>query len=318
VLGVTFSSSHEEIRRAYRVLARRYHPDLNPDKPQAEETFKKISAAYNVLSDESARKLYDAELEGSSFYNQEFQRATKQAHRAKKSRPEAATAYQNQSAHSKGIRSQGVNAKRGQSLIDKIKVNLQGFSKKLVSTKQPKNIPNEFIVLEISIDIKDALFGVKKTIEIPHGKATKKISLQVPAGLRDGSTIPLNQTQTDSSAGLVIIRLAQHPFLSLQRKGLVYEVPITISESFHGGQFVIPGVDEAINVKIPAGTSSGDELRFVGKGGFLKDGSRGDLFIRFMITSPETVDAVGIKDLARAFEGYYAKNPREKFPKSLF
>jgi len=319
VLGVTFSSTQEEIRRAYRVLARRYHPDLNPGQPSSEDTFKRIAAAYQVLSDERARQRYDAELEGSSFYHDEYQRATRQSHaRTKKSRPAAASAYQQHATGRPMKQKPAPQAKRGKSIIEKLTGKLSRFSKKMASSRTPEPAPVSFSVLEISLDIRDALFGTKKTIEIPLGQGTKKLSVQFPPGLRDGSTIPLSAGPHDQEQGIIIIRIAPHPFLSLQRKGLVYEVPITIAESFAGGQFVIPGIDEPLSIRIPPGACSGDELRLVGKGSFLKDGSRGDLFIRFMIVSPEAPDAVGVKDLARAFEGYYGKNPRDKFPKALF
>ena len=96
-------------------------------------------------------------------------------------------------------------------------------------------------------------------------------------------------------------------------------MPITIPESILGATISIAGIDEPLTIKVPAGTTSGDELRIPGRGSFLKgESARGDLFIRFMVTLPESNDAIGFKDLGRAFESYYGKNPRANLPKELF
>lgn len=325
------SSTQDEIRRAYRILARRYHPDVNPDEPRAVEYFQTISEAYEVLSNEERRKQYDLQLQNNTRYHQTLHNAFEsQRSRASRARASYANAQQQQSRPKRSNNNQTKASKRDKNAatripsllsraVEQIKKRIRGSSPR---SKHPP-LHRKVSVIEISITIKEAVFGGKKTVELSEPEGVRKISVDLPPGIKDGSVIRL-KTHNTSEELIVITRIAPHPFLSMHRKGLVYEVPITVPEAILGAHITVAGVDEPLTVKVPPGTTSGDELRITARGAFLRStgtstsSERGDLFIRFMVTLPESTDAVGFKDVAHAVEQYYGKNPRERLPKELF
>ena len=304
ILGLSNAASGQEIRRAYRILARRYHPDLNPGNKKAEDTFKDISKAYSTLSDETARQKYDTTL------------GTNQ-----KAKPKSSTKT-SQSIPKRQVKVQNPFSEIKKSASEWIKrqTKLFGFKNRTIKNSKPGNTSGmkSVSVIEVSVTIADAIKGVKKTIELPDHTGVRKVSVTLPAGLRNGSVVRLNGTSTNKEELVVVIRVAPHNFLSIQNRGLVYEVPITIVEALQGATFNIPTLDQDLTVKVPAGTSSGDELRIPGLGIPFSDGTKGDLFIRFMIITPQVTSAVGLTELASAFRSYYeGQQIRSKLPRPL-
>jgi DnaJ-class molecular chaperone len=163
----------------------------------------------------------------------------------------------------------------------------------------------------------DAIFGVKKALEIPEPEGQRKVSVKIPAGVRSGSVIRLRAKNMPNEDLVLIVRVAAHPFLTIQARGLVAEIPITIQEAIVGAHISVPTLDEAVSIKIPPGSQSGSELRLKNRGLTLKDGTRGDLFVRLMIRVPETADAVGLKEKASELDAYYSNNVRQGLPKHL-
>jgi curved DNA-binding protein len=304
ILGVSAAASGQEIRRAYRILARRYHPDLNPGNKKAEDAFKEISKAYSTLSDETARQKYDTTL-GTN------QKAKPQA-KTKANKPVKASPVKIQNPFSE-IKKSATDWIRRQSKLFEFKKKNSHNSK-----AQHSSGMKSVSVIEVSVTIADAIKGVKKTIELHDHTGVRKLSVTLPAGLRNGSVVRLNGSSSNKEELVVVIRVAPHNFLSIQNRGLVYEVPITIVEALQGATFTIPTLDQDLTVKVPAGTSSGDELRIPGLGIPFSDGTKGDLFIRFMIITPQITSAVGLNEIASAFRGYYeGQQIRSKLPRPL-
>ena len=335
ILGVNTSATHEEIRRAYRILARRYHPDVNPGKA-SEEKFKAIAEAYTVLSDPEKRRVFDAEFE------RDFRQgaARSQAHRAyqrdeKTARERYARAMAEARARATKAQSDGrlrettlTQQAESQSMWDvplsevfgripQFFKGLQRGPKKGAHKSRRRGAVSRVSVLEVSCTIKDAIIGVKKTIEIAEPEGTRKVSVKIPAGTKSGTVIRLQNTQDAGEELVLIVRVAAHPYISLQNRGVIVEVPITIGEAINGANITIPTLEDQMVIKVPAGSQTGHEVRLKERGIVSKDGTRGDLFIRLMVQVPDTLGAVGLNEKAGEFERYYSSPVRKNMPKTL-
>lgn len=317
-LGVNSSATQDEIRRAYRILARRYHPDVNPGK-SSEDKFKDISSAYEVLSDPKSRKSYDAEYDRMQIasFAEKFTAQFKDFASKSYKRPEKR----------KSSPASGQKPKEKENIGNFLKNARNKISSKLHSAgnffKKQKLLKNSGIasvsIIEISVTIREAIFGLKKTIEIPKDNGKKKISVTVPAGVRSGSVLRLRQTSSKSGNEeiVLIIRVAQHPFLSIQNRGLLVEVPVSVQEALMGSNITLPTLDDPVLVKIPASSQSGTEIRIKDKGILFKDGSRGDMIYRLLVKLPQASTAVGIKEKAAEIDKYYEEPVRRAFPSSF-
>jgi len=333
ILGLNSSATAEEIRRAYRILARRYHPDVNPEVSSAEK-FKDISVAYKTLSDASRRGQYDIELER---LERNSVKEKVRAYKDQQNREDLWKQTFKQAAEAQ-MRNPGTQNTQGRrsspggkpSPFRDMAQTLKQFYNKtksvlstpisLFPTSSSKNKSaniSKISIIEVSITMKDAICGVKKTVEISEPEKVRKVSVRVPAGVRNGSVVRLRARNSPGEDLVLIVRIASHPFLSMQTKGLIAEVPITISEALSGASIKVPTLEEQVLVKIPENAQSGTELRLKGKGIPLKDGSRGDLFIRLMIKVPESASALGLQEKAAELDAYYETGVRHAFPQSL-
>jgi DnaJ-class molecular chaperone len=360
ILGVLSSASAEEIRRAYRILARRYHPDVNPGKT-SEDRFKAIAQAYEILSDQDKRAAFDRELgaEGarvdfSRFMKSGFgkgpagstaqgQRAYEQAVRRAAAQDRAKKRFQQaQTQGSAGNPFGEASSRRKEAskptvtrdtsffasmakLGSKGASALRGFAREALraekdeprSARAPRSAPARSLsVIEISLPLRDAILGTRKSVEISEPEGRRKVSIRIPAGVRSGSVLR-TRTKDGNEELVVIVRVAPHPFLSLEPKGLVAEVPVTIQEALSGANITVPTLDEQVVLKIPAGSQNGMELRLKERGLVNSDGTRGDLFFRISIKIPTAHQAVGIQEKAAELERYYQEPVRQGFPKTL-
>ncbi len=349
-LGVTTLASVAEIRRAYRILARRYHPDVNPGK-NSEERFKAIADAYKVLSDQARRRDFDRQLEeesgqafdrGHAAYQQAIRRAA--ARDRARQRFEAAQ-NQSQTQASPNARTSahpqppGTKKPSHQSSSNSVLHSLGRFSSlgaktlRNFFTESPKSETlnnathhaarsphaspaSRVSVIEVSIPMRDAIHGGRKSVEIREPEGTRKVSIRLPPGVRDGSVLRTRAKRSDEEL-VVIVRVAPHPYLDLQRKGLVCLVPITVQEAVSGAQIMVPTLEDQVVLKIPQGSQSGAELRLKGRGVTHPDGTRGDLIYRLMIQVPSSSDAVGLQECVGTLERYYGNAVRTELPKQL-
>lgn len=330
-LGLLSSATPAEIRRAYRILARRYHPDVNPGG-QSDERFKAIAEAYSVLSDPSKRVTYDAELE--RFLKGESKKTS------------GYKAYERTQASQQGERQGGGTVGRRETAQERAKRRpmapgqkpprakggiLESFKKQIRETfaaaQKPAHGPQRSLgtkvsIIEVSIGIKDALTGIKKSVEIVEPEGTRKVSVRIPPGVRTGNVVHLRASPRGSNQAyteelIVVVKVASHPFVSLQPKGVLIEIPVTVQEAMFGASIQVPTFDDPIVVKIPANSQSGNEIRVRDRGLLQKDGSRGDLFYRLLVKIPESSLAVGIQETTSKLEQYYESPVRAAVPSSL-
>jgi DnaJ-class molecular chaperone len=358
ILGVSSAATPEELRRAYRILARRYHPDVNPGK-SSEEKFKRIAEAYAELQDPVKRKAFDQELE--KAHAESFTSSFDRAHEAYRRQqgfdrasakmrkpPPGTTGATGRVNTASGSREQNINAdkeKRGRiddplgsgpggkfadsffkiaskshSLVDSIRRRIPTRKGKKIDT--PQDLPSgtqvsQISIIEVSVSIIDAIRGLKKTVELNDGAAVKKISVTIPPGVRTGSVVRFRRKEGASEEVVLIVRVASHPILSMAQKGLIMEVPISVKEAIQGARIKVPTLEEQSTVFVDPGTQSGREVRLRGQGVQYRDGTKGDLFIRFMIRVPESQGAVGLAEAAGEFEKYHEKPVRHALPHNI-
>jgi len=337
LLGISPAATSAEIRRAFRILARRYHPDVNPGKGSSDK-FRQISEAYHVLSDPEARKQYDQERSVHETFSSAFDRAH-QAYRkqqsAAKTTPEpranqqAKTKDESQPSPGKLSKHDQATAKIKEPQLPWIvsfvtgKIN-SGLSRaKNLFPPSSKFSPSKpsltsLSVVEVSISVFEAITGIRKTIEISESPGdARKVSISIPAGVWQGSVLRLRSRGDKGDEIIAIIRVAHHPWLSISHRGLTVELPITISESMLGAKVQAPTLDEPIILSVEPGTQSGTEVRLKGKGILLPDSSRGDLYIRFLVKCPANHPSEETTAACKVLERGYAELVREGFPRSI-
>ncbi len=328
VLGLNSSASTDEIRRAYRILARRYHPDVNPGKG-SEEKFKAVAHAYEVLSDADKRRKYDAErqviaerskLKGyhkgaRTSARERFYQAQQQATRpgTAATKPQTQQGKPSQQPQRPGIFSKVSDMFSTGGIWSELKRE----AKTGIRPPPRPTSPSQISLVEVSVSINDALFGSRKTIEFATPEGNRKVSIRVPPGVRNGSVTRMRQRDQISEELVIIFRVPQHPFISIQQKGVVIEVPISVAEAISGATIIVPGIQESFSITISPGTQGGTELRVKEKGIYYPDGTRGDIFYRLVVKTPTCSNAFGLKDKALEMDKYYETPVRQDFPQTL-
>jgi DnaJ-class molecular chaperone len=339
-LGLTNAATQAEVRRAYRILARRYHPDVNPGK-SSEERFKEISKAYTILSDPEKRAQHDLDLDrASESFSQTFDRA----HAAlKKNQQRAAYSrvQQNTAPPKRDASPPKAQPKRAEPAPAKIRAKTHTTLKRIsdiassslskvsrvtsrlrTKRKRPSETEtgtiSQVALIETSISLANAIQGTRHTVEIPESEgASRKISVRIPAGVRTGSVIRFRNKQNSREEIVVVVHVERHPWLSISERGLTMEIPLSISEAVEGGKIQVPSLGEPLLVKVEPRTQSGREVRLKNQGLKLRDGSRGDLFIRFIVKVPESSDTEALTSKSRALDPFYPTSVRQHLPKSI-
>lgn len=325
VLGVTSSATADELRRAYRILARRYHPDVNPGK-SSEERFKSIAHAYDVLSDPERRRQFDIELGGAErARNSERLRGYARAQQQQHARRRAQQRYEEYARQQSGParrtspeREQAAEPAGSSGIFRLLKGGVESVSSIFQSrTKERKRRKGGVVsvsILEVSVTMRDAITGIRKTVELPEEDGARKISISVPPGVRTGSVLRFRNRQDSGDAIVFVIHVANHPGMQLTQRGLIVEVPISVNEAVQGANITLPTLEEPVIVKVPPGSQSGTELRLRGKGIIDRDGARGDLFYRLMIKLPENHE---LREKAAGLDKLYDGQLRQGLPKTL-
>jgi len=324
-LGLNNSATPEEIRRAYRTLARRYHPDVNPGQ-ESSNKFKLISEAYRTLQDPARRKDYDLKLE----LHERIIAEQKLRTYAEKFQKRAA-AYSNKNPqHSDQFTKDQPKPKNNQSnkvkKIEDLKSLLNVVKEKYLKAWLPgdKNraptgsqSAQQVSIIEISLSLEDAIRGIKKTIEVQEGTELRKVSVRIPPGVKTGSVIRMRNRFALKEELVLIVSVAHHPFMHLEKKGLVVELPITIYEAVHGANVTVPTLSDQLVIKVPAGSQSGTYIRLKGRGIPDKNGRPGDLFFLVMVNIPDDINSADLKQLSTHLQELYSNPVRSKLPRQL-
>jgi curved DNA-binding protein len=287
VLGVSKTADAESIKKAYRKLATQLHPDKNPGNPKAEDRFKKVNHAYDVLGDDKKRKLYDEF--GEEGLREGFD-------------PDRVRAYRQWSAQQgRGGGFSTTYGAGGQTvdLEDLFGGNVGGaagigdlfgdFVQRGRRPRGPQKGPD--LESEITIDFASAVRGA--TLELhPQGQLGSPVTVRIPAGADEGSRVRIaGQGGPSPSNGprgdlVLTIHVTPHPHYRRDGDDLHLDLPVTIAEAYHGAKVKVPTVDGSVSLKVPAHTQSGSVVRLKGKGVAKKGRAAGDLYVHFLIQIP--------------------------------
>lgn len=301
ILGVSKTASDAEIKKSYRSLSRKYHPDVNRDNPSAEARFKEVSEAYSVLSDKNERAEYD-------------QIRTMQSGGPRFSAGGSQGGFEDVfgGMFGGGMPRSAPTGDYGDLFSGLFGGGGGGFNGYREPTK------GRDVVSRVTIDLKTALAGTDVTLEGPGGK---KITARVPAGVKDGQKVRLrgkgHPSPDGGKAGDVIITVGvpKHQIYSRDGDHLRIEVPITFGEATLGATVEVPTIDgESVKVKIPAGTPSGKVLRVKGKG--VRAGAAlGDLLVELQVAVPSHLSGAAKGHLEKLMAALPKENPREDLVK---
>ena len=294
VLGVSRSASKDEIRKAYKKLARKFHPDVKPDDPDSEKKFSEITEAYDALSDEEKRKNYD-----------QFGHSVRGAGGG----PGGGNPFE-------GFGGGGGGASFD--LEDLLGGMFGGGGGKGGSPfgggrrGQPRAQKGSDVKAEITVPFTVAVEGGDYSLTVQQGSKSERLTVKIPAGIDEGQSIRLAGQGSAGSGGaaagdlLVTIRIAAHPWCRRDGHNLLVDVPVTPSEAALGAKIDVPTLTEGVVVlSVPPGTSSGAKLRLRGKGvRNPKTGDRGDQFVVLKVVLPKE-----LSDDARALYQQLAELP---------
>jgi len=304
VLGVARDASEDVIKKAYRKLARKLHPDVNPGDHAAEERFKVVSEAYSVLSDPERRKAYDefGEISLEAGFDVE---------KARQAREQFSARFGGGSGRFSGFGGAGHLGPEGfeesfsfgdlDDLLGDVYARRGWSGERGGGGRRPRRGIDVEAVLEL--DLAESARGGEKRLTIARptadgGVRSETVTVRIPAGVADGGRIRLpgkgGEGRNGGSSGDLHahIRIRPHRVFHLEGRNLLLDVPISVREAVLGARVEIPTLEGRATVAIPAGTDSGQRLRLKGKG--LPDptgGPAGDLYVTVQIRVPRNVEA---------------------------
>ncbi|MFO1189098.1 MAG: J domain-containing protein [Alphaproteobacteria bacterium] len=264
VLGVERSASADAIKKAYRRLAKKYHPDLHPGDKRAADAFKEVNAAYDLLSDATKRARFDrGEIDASGAEQR---------------------AYSYQEGFSGGGQA---GAPFGHNFgADDIFADLFG------RTRRSGRVRGNDLRTSIEIGFVDAALGARKRIM----RDGRSLDVVIPPGTDDGQTLRLKGQGGPGLGGgpagdmLVEIKVLPHPQFRREGDDIVIDLPISLSEAVLGGKITVPVLEGKVALNIPKGANTGTKMRIRGKGIPRRDGSRSDVYVVLAVMLPPEPD----------------------------
>lgn len=287
ILGVRRDASQAEIQKAYRELARKYHPDMNPGDKDAKKKFQRIQNAFEVLNDPKKREMYDRY--GSSF-------ETRGA-----GRPGAGATWSTGPGAEFSFEDIDLNQFFGERFggagIDLGEIFTQfrrgASTRSRTSTRQRRGADLEH---EITIPFATAVTGGEIQLSVPRPSGRPEtIAVKIPPGIEEGKKIRLRgqgEAVIGGTAGDLLLTVHVEPHPWFQRKGndLLVRVPVTLAEAALGAKVDIPTPKGTVALQVPPGTSSGQKLRVRGYGVAPRSGPPGDLLAEILIVLPKKFD----------------------------
>ena len=283
MLGVNKNASSNEIKKAYRTLAIKYHPDRNLGNKAAEEKFKDINEAYEILSDQTRRVQYDQSLSKRNFINK--------------------TGFGNFGRN---------NATADRS---RVRVNSQDF--RPGTSKRTRVVGNRStrrdIEAKLTLGLDEAYRGGNRKIRLEDGRS---LEVEMPERMVNGQRIRLKGQGIEGGDLYLKITVARHPFFEIQGENIYCQVPVTPIEAILGSAIEVPTIDGLVKVSVPNGVRSGQRLRLANKGYFGKSGTRGDQLVEIQIVAPKEISPEE-KELYEKLQDLEQFNPRKNIIKGL-
>ncbi len=269
VLGVERSASLEDIRKAYRRLAKKLHPDLNPGNRAAEERFKEVGAAHDLLSDPEKRARFDrGEIDASGA-----ERPRQRFYKDFASEAAADHPYANSSGFADFAESDDFLAE----------ILRRGHAR--ARARGPDTH------YRLPVDFLDAVNGGTMRLSLPEGGT---LEVRIPAGIQDGQVLRLRRKGGPGDAepgdALVEVAIKPHRFFTRQGDDIHLELPVTLTEAVLGGPVKVPTPTGAVTMRVPKSSNTGAVLRLKGKGVRRHGGGHGDELVTLKVMLPEAPD----------------------------
>ncbi len=299
---MTRGASADEIKKAYRKLAKQYHPDHNPGDKGAEDKFKQLNEAFEVLSEPKKRRMYDEFGDDAAKLGWDEKKA------------EQFRSYRSGGTTGRTPGDSGFPGGGGSSTaFDFEEILSQMFGAQQRGRRGGPRAGGDMNA-ELEVSLADAVLGGEKTVSI-HGK---RLSVKIPAGVETGSRIRLaGQGEPGDRGGpsgdlFIDVNVAEHPLVRREEQDLYLEVPVTIGEAALGAEVRVPVFGGSVTVTLKPGTQSGTKLRLRGKGvPALRGGAPGDLYLVVMVKLPEALDEAA-KKAVHVLEKHYEGDVRAK------
>ena len=272
ILGVARTASQDEIKKAYRALAKKLHPDVNPGDQAVEQRFKDVSAAYDLLSDKERRRQFDAGeigADGSPRQHGPFRHQ-----------------YRKDSAGGFDFGAGGID-------IDDLFSDLFGRGRR-TQARQQASPKGQDLTFTVTIPFLEAMRGGSRRVSLFSGKT---LDVNLPPGAEDGQRLRLKGQGMPSPAGgvagdaFVEIQVEPHPYMRREGLDIHLDLPVTLNEAVLGAKVKVPTIDGMVSATIPPGSNSGTVLRLKGRGVMTaKGGRRGDQYVKLQVTLPDKAD----------------------------
>ncbi len=276
VLGVPKGADGKEVKKAYRRLARELHPDLHPGNSKAEERFKEVAAAYDLLSDPDKKAKYDRgeiDASGAPRMHRTFYRSYAEG--------EPGSRYHDPREFFRDF--------EGADIFSDL---FRGGRSR--AGARPRPARGEDLRATMEIDFLDAVNGAVRQVDVADGK---RLNVTVPPGTADGQVLRLKGQAAPGNGGgppgdvLIEIKVRPHPVFTRTGNDIHSEVPVTLSEAVLGGKVNVETVDGRVSLTVPRGSNSGTRVRLKGKGAPAPGGGpRGDHYVTFKVVLPTAPD----------------------------
>lgn len=306
VLGVTKSADTAEIKKAYRRLAKKFHPDQSKD-PKAKDKFAEVSAAYEILGDDKKRSQFDRgeiDAEGKPRFQgfEGFGAGAGPGGFTRRTGPGGFEHFEFRTGPGGG----------GFDAGDIFSELFGGAAGGRRAGGQSRPLPRgEDVTAQLTVTLREAVRGGKSRVSLPTGRT---LEVSVPAGVEDGQQIRLKGQGLASPLGgepgdaLVTVKIARHPYFRVEGRDLRLDLPLTLYEAMLGAKVNVPTLDGQVELNVPPGSNGGRTLRLRGKG--LPGASPGDLLVTLRIVLPDETDP-DLLELARKWQKQKPYNPRQ-------
>lgn len=271
VLGVTRAASEDELKRAYRRLAKKLHPDLNPGKSAVEQQFKEVTAAYELLSDPQKRARYDRGEIGADGAERGF-------------RYGAGPGFGRAGFGARSSARSGPGFAGIDDIISEL-LNRGGRRNATTAEAEPTIVPFKIPFLE-------AARGGKRRVTLGDGRA---IEVTIPTGIASGQRLRLKSAEGDT---YLEIEVEPHVLFTRKDNDIHIEVPVTLVEAVLGATITVPTIHGAVAVKVPPGSNSGSTLRLKAKG-IVTKATSGDQYVKLRVALPDPPDPELVRFLER-------------------
>lgn len=305
-LGVSRTATPDEIRKAFRKLAKQFHPDTNPGNKAAEDRFKQVSAAFDILGDPAKKKKFDAgEIDADG-------RETTRGFSGAGGSPFGGGGFNRGGFQSRGGRDDGPEIDLGDLFGDILGRGARGgggFGGSSGGGFSPRGAD---VKARLDIDLEEAIRGGKKRVAFSDGRT---IDVTIPPGAQDGQTLRLKGQGSPGRGGqgdaLIELAIKPHPVYRREGETLVMDLPVSVPDAVLGGKIEAPTPDGNVMLAVPRGSNSGATLRLKGRGLADAKGKRGDLLARLVVTLPDEPDS-DLEKFAQAWRDQKPYAPKRK------